>query len=61
MDSSVISGLIGGMASVAICSYISAKNALTFRSGNKVRISTMLSGHGGMLAMLEQKGLPLHL
>jgi hypothetical protein len=33
---------------------------LTFRSGNKIRISTMLSGHGGMLAMLEQKGLALH-
>jgi len=35
--------------------------ALTFRSGNKIRISTMLGGHGGVLAMLEQKGLPLHL
>ena len=34
---------------------------LTFRSGTKIRISTMLSGHGGMLAVLEQKGLPLHL
>jgi hypothetical protein len=33
---------------------------LTFRSGNKIRISTMLSGHGGMLAVLEQKGRPLH-
>src|SRR5262245_9232326 len=32
---------------------------LTFRSGNKIRISTMLSGHGGMLAVLEQKRLPL--
>jgi hypothetical protein len=33
---------------------------LTFRSGNKIRISTMLSGHDGMLAVLEHKGLPLH-
>ena len=33
---------------------------LTFRSGNTIRISTMLSGHGGLLAVLEQKGLPLH-
>lgn len=32
---------------------------LTFRSGNKIRISTMLSGHGGILALLEQKGTPL--
>lgn len=29
---------------------------LTFRSGNKVRISTMLSGHGGVLHLLDAKG-----
>ena len=33
---------------------------LTFRSGNKIRISTMLGGYGGVLAVLEDKGLPLH-
>ena len=33
---------------------------LTFRSGNTIRISTMLGGHSGLLAVLEQKGLPLY-
>ena len=28
---------------------------LTFRSGNKVRLSTMLSGHGGVLDVLHAK------
>jgi hypothetical protein len=29
---------------------------LTFRSGNKIRISSLLSGHGGVLSMLEERG-----
>ena len=32
---------------------------LTFRSGKKVRISTMLSGHGGVLSLLEAKARAL--
>jgi len=32
---------------------------LTFRSGNKVRISSLLSGHGGVLSLLEKRGFPL--
>ena len=33
---------------------------LTFRSGNKIRLSSMLSGHGGVLSLLEGRGIPLH-
>ena len=33
---------------------------LTFRSGSKVRISTMLSGHGEVLGMLDTKASELH-
>ena len=29
---------------------------LRFRSGNKIRISSLLSGHGGVLTLLENKG-----
>jgi hypothetical protein len=32
---------------------------LTFRSGQKVRISSLLGGHGGVLVVLEQRGFPL--
>jgi hypothetical protein len=33
---------------------------LTFRSGKKVRLSSMLSGHGGVLSLLEDRGFPVH-
>ena len=33
---------------------------LTFRSGNKIRISTMLSGHGAVLDVLDAKASALH-
>ena len=33
---------------------------LTVRSGKKVRISTMLSGHGGVFRVLDAKGSALH-
>ena len=32
---------------------------LTFKSGNKVRLSNLLSGHGGVLELLESKGYNL--
>ena len=31
---------------------------LTFRSGNKIRISSLLSGHGPLLTLLESRGFP---
>lgn len=33
---------------------------LTFRSGNKIRISSLLGGHGGVLSLLEDRGFLLH-
>jgi hypothetical protein len=33
---------------------------LTFRSGSKIRLSSMLGGHGGVLSLLEERGFPLH-
>jgi hypothetical protein len=32
---------------------------LTFRSGSKIRISSLLSGHGGVWSVLEARGFPL--
>jgi len=31
---------------------------LTFRSGNTIRISSLLSGHGALLTLLEGRGFP---
>jgi hypothetical protein len=31
---------------------------LTFRSGNRIRISSLLSGHGALLTLLEGRGFP---
>jgi hypothetical protein len=33
---------------------------LTFRSGSKIRLSSLLGGHGGVLSLLENRGFPLH-
>ena len=32
---------------------------LTFRSGNKIRISSLLGGHGGVLSLIEDRGFSL--
>jgi predicted CDP-diglyceride synthetase/phosphatidate cytidylyltransferase len=32
---------------------------LEFRSGNIIRLSTMLSGHGGVIERLDQMGFKL--
>jgi hypothetical protein len=32
---------------------------LTFRSGNRIRLSSMLGGHGGVLSLIEDRGFPL--
>ena len=32
---------------------------LTFPSGKKIRLSILLSGHGGVLSLLEDRGFPL--
>jgi hypothetical protein len=32
---------------------------LTFRSGNRIRISTLIGGHGGVLRLLGAKGFPV--
>jgi len=34
-------------------------HVLTFRSGNKIRISSLLSGHGGILSLLAARGFLL--